>query len=57
MFGTTIFSDGTKYIHWRIHLEPSPYQQQFADISCAEEWRNLGLCVKDGSLSHIHPVA
>jgi len=39
MFGTVIFSDGTKYILWRIHLEPSEYQQQFANISCAEERR------------------
>jgi len=38
MFGTVIFSDGTKYILWRIHLEPSDYQLQFADISCDEEW-------------------
>jgi len=39
MFGTVIYSDGSKYILWRVYLEPSRYQQQFADISCAEERR------------------
>jgi len=39
MFDCLTFSDGSKYIFWHIHLEPSPHQQQSADISCAEEWR------------------
>jgi len=38
MVGTVICYDGDKYIIWSVCLEPSPYQQQFADISCAEEW-------------------
>jgi len=47
MIGTVICYDGDKYIIWRVHLEPSPYQQQFADISCAEEWEQAMNRCKD----------
>jgi len=47
MFATVIPGDGTKYILWIVHLEPSPYQRQFADISCDEEKRQARDMCKD----------